>query len=108
MAKKDEALILEDEKVEAPEVQEAPELEIEEAPIEEAPKKASKKSKKPQYDAINVYNGKMFVRQYSLAIHGEKFAELAAVFAKDRGFGVEGVNFKEMITCPHCGNEFDA
>lgn len=105
MAKKDDALIL-DEAEQAPEVQEAPEVEETSEVVEAPKKKASAGKVKPKYDAINVYNNKSFVRQYSKAIHGEKFAELAEGFAKSRGFGVEAVVTENMTSCPACGHKF--
>ena len=63
-------------------------------------------SEKEKFNAILVVDGKREIRKYSLAIHGEKFAELAERFAKSSGYGTMGISTGDKITCPSCGHSF--
>lgn len=43
------------------------------------------------------------VRQYTLEVHGENFAELAQMFAKKKDYTVELKDVKPGQRCPKCG-----
>lgn len=61
---------------------------------------------KRNFNSVTIYNGKQEIRTYSLAIHGESFADLATSFATERGYTMELIDTGKNITCPHCGQSF--
>lgn len=75
---------------------------VESAPVAEPDKKEVKKN----FNTVVIYNGMQEIRTYSLAIHGEKFADLATSFATGRGFRMELIDTGKNITCPSCGHSF--
>lgn len=67
---------------------------------------AKKTEVKKNFNTVVIYNGKQEIRTYSLAVHGEKFADLATSFATDRGYRMELIDTGKNITCPSCGHSF--
>lgn len=61
---------------------------------------------KKNFNSVVIYNGKQEIRTYSLAIHGEKFADIATGFANERGYRMELIDTGKNITCPKCGHSF--
>lgn len=77
---------------------------VESAPVATEP--AKKTEVKKTFNTVVIYNGKQEIRTYSLAVHGEKFADLATSFATDRGYRMELIDTGKNITCPSCGHSF--
>jgi len=63
------------------------------------------KNTKKEQEAV-VYNGKIEVRRYSLAMNGENFVELANELANKKQYVVKLEDVKEGIKCPSCGHVF--
>lgn len=72
-----------------------------------AVKESQPKEDVPTYDQAVVLNGKSVVNTYSLAVHGERFLEIAQSLAKKKGFTVEMGFTKGKIECPNCGHSFN-
>jgi len=74
--------------------------------IDEAKKKSSKKEKINKKVNIAVVRDlhKQEIRRYTDDTHGERFAELANEFAKERDYTVELTEAKKSVVCPNCGH----